>query len=245
MLAQHLATAISGAPLRTLNDLSRDLWRAHSVSMLTDEEAQSLAEMIHTRRSQVRITGTPTGTAKGTPRQWSYFPPKRPQRSPERQRSLERRRTLAASSPLPPALAARFTTGELAVLRIVADAVRDRSSCRLTVPEIAARSGTSETTVRRALKVAAGLGLITIQERRVPHRPNLSNVIRIISREWLMWTKRGGGFQTWKATDNQTYPSKKRTGWGNLNRSKATSNDTGYSGIATWNDASPELDRDR
>ena len=46
------------------------------------------------------------------------------QRSPDRQRSIERRRRLAASEPLLPQLASRFTTGELAVLRIVGDEVK-------------------------------------------------------------------------------------------------------------------------
>lgn len=191
--------------------------------MLSDDEAQALAEAIHARRNQVRSRDTGTGTraTTGNTHTRSYFPPKRHQRSPDRQRSLERRRQLAASGPLPPQLAARFTTGELAVLRIVGDEVRDHGDCRLTVPEIAARSGTSQTTVRRALKVASSLGLITIEERRVPYRPNLSNVVRIVSREWLAWTTKakqrgrivnlpathrplgGRGFQRWKATDNQ------------------------------------------
>jgi DNA-binding GntR family transcriptional regulator len=51
--------------------------------------------------------------------------------------------------------------------------MKDNRDCRLTVPELAARSGTSETTVRRALKEASRLGLITIEERRVPYRPKL------------------------------------------------------------------------
>jgi hypothetical protein len=77
------------------------------------------------------------------------------------------------------------------------------------VPEIAARSGTSQTTVRRALKEASSLGLITIEERRVPYRPNLANVVRIISREWLSWIRKGGGFQKRKATENQGFQKSK------------------------------------
>jgi len=42
---------------------------------------------------------------------------------------------------MPPALAAKFTQGELAVLRIVADEVRRTGSCVRTVAEIAARAG--------------------------------------------------------------------------------------------------------
>ena len=42
--------------------------------------------------------------------------------------------------------------GELAALRIVADAVRDRGACMLTLGEIAARAGVCVTTARNALR---------------------------------------------------------------------------------------------
>jgi hypothetical protein len=93
---------------------------------------------------------------------------------------------------MPPALACRFTVGEQAVLKIVADEARSRSLCDLSIPEIAARAGVGQTKVRMALKEAARLGLVTIEERRVPYRPNLPNVVRIISREWLAWIARAG-----------------------------------------------------
>jgi hypothetical protein len=32
---------------------------------------------------------------------------------------------------------------------------------------------------------------MTVEERRVPFRPNLTNVVRIVSREWLAWIKKG------------------------------------------------------
>jgi hypothetical protein len=53
----------------------------------------------------------------------------------------ERRRRLAASGPLPPSLACRFTTGELAVLKVIADHVRHAGRCALCVDDIAARAG--------------------------------------------------------------------------------------------------------
>jgi hypothetical protein len=93
---------------------------------------------------------------------------------------------------MPPQLAAQFTTGELAALRIVADAVRDRGACLLTLGEIAARAGVCVTTARGALRQAAREGLLTIEERRRDKRPNLPNVVRLISREWTSWIARGG-----------------------------------------------------
>lgn len=213
MLADQIATVIDAALLPMLDDLSRDIWKAVQAGMLSDDDAQRLAEMIHAKRARVRAGNTlPTSGAAATPRPWSYFPPKRrPQRSPDRQRSLHRRRLLAASGPLPAALAPHFTTGELAALRIVADEVRERGECRLTIPEIASRSGTSESTVRRAIKEASGLGLITVEERRVYCRPNLSNVVRIVSREWLTWVKRGGRVSALKGHGYQGFKKEKKT----------------------------------
>jgi DNA-directed RNA polymerase specialized sigma24 family protein len=36
------------------------------------------------------------------------------------------------------------------------------------------------------------MGLLTAQERRRQGQKNLPNVVRIVSREWLQWIKRGG-----------------------------------------------------
>src|SRR4051794_22076116 len=46
--------------------------------------------------------------------------------------------------------------------------------------------------VQNALKEAARLGLLTIEERRREGRRNLPNVVRIISKEWTIWLARGG-----------------------------------------------------
>jgi hypothetical protein len=115
---------------------------------------------------------------------------------------------------MPPALACLFTTGELAALRIVADEARDRKQCRLTLGEIAARAGVGISTARNALRFAAREGLVTIEERRRDKKPNLSNVVRIVSREWTAWIERGwkmktrafasegGGCKKMESTDN-------------------------------------------
>jgi hypothetical protein len=42
---------------------------------------------------------------------------------------------------VPSTLTCRFTTGELAVLRIIADAVRDNGQCVLPADAVAARAG--------------------------------------------------------------------------------------------------------
>jgi hypothetical protein len=138
----------------------------------------------------------------------SRFRTIRTQRSPDRQRSIERRRHLAASGVMPPALASRFTTSELAVLRIVGDQVKARGSCDLTLGEIAARAGVCRTTVQNALRQAAVGALITVRERRRRGANSLPNVVRIISREWLAWLTRGPrrappGFKMLNTTDRE------------------------------------------
>ena len=92
---------------------------------------------------------------------------------------------------MPPALAARFTTGELAVLRIVGDEVRAGGLCGLCLDAIAARAGVCRRLARNAIRLAARLGLLTIQERRREGQKNLPNIVRVISREWLAWLRLG------------------------------------------------------
>ena len=195
----EILTAIGGTKsLATLDGFSRSVWTDHAAGKIDDAGAQALAEAIHARRREVRgidmvAQRAPhvAALAKGQGR-LSHFPPKRkPQRSPDRRASIERRRTLAASGPMPPRLASQFTTGELAVLRLVADEVRTKRHCTLTLGELAARAGVGITTARNALHEAAGHGYLTIEERRRDKRPNLSNVVRVVSREWLTWIARG------------------------------------------------------
>ena len=200
MFADQLTTAIATASLNTLDQLSRTIWQGHATGALADDQAQQLAELIQTRRHPARAERKPVGLPFGRN---SIFPPRRPQRSPDRSASIQRRRTLAASGPMPPSLASCFTTSELAVLRIVADAVRDNGQCLKTIPEIAARAGVCRTTVQNAIRLAARQGLLVVQERRRPGRKNASNIVRIVSTEWLTWIKRGSGFKKTAPTDTR------------------------------------------
>ena len=122
----------------------------------------------------------------------TLFPAKRLQRAPERSVAIERRRRLACSGPMPPALASRFTAGQLAVLRIVGDEMARNGACGLCIDAIAARAGVCRLLAQAAIRLAEGDGLLTIQERRHQGRKSDPNVVRIISREWLQWLRRGG-----------------------------------------------------
>jgi hypothetical protein len=93
---------------------------------------------------------------------------------------------------MPPALACKFTVSELAVLRIIGDEVRQHGCCDRCVDELAARAGVCRSMVKNAIREAARLGLLTVQERRREGRRNLPNVVRIVSKEWTSWLARGG-----------------------------------------------------
>ncbi|WP_342112179.1 hypothetical protein [Methylobacterium sp. SI9] len=190
MFHTTMSAAIGGATtLAQFDHLSRQIWQAHAAATVTDAEAQRLAELLHDRRSAIREAVVPVGIPIG---RVTLFPPKRLQRAPERSVAIERRRRLACSGPMPPALASRFTTGQLAVLRIVGDEMARNGACGLCIDAIAARAGVCRRWAQAAIRLAEGDGLLTIQERRYQGRKSDPNVLRIISREWLQWLRRGG-----------------------------------------------------
>ena len=190
MFHAAMQAAIEGArTLAQMDELSRQLWQGHGSGVLGDHEAQILAERLHGRRSAIREGIRPVGIPAGRA---SLFPPRRSLRSPDRVASLERRRLLACSGPLPPQIAARFTEGQRAVLRIVGDEVAAKGVCGLCIDAIAARAGVCRRLAQGALRLAAGDGLLTIEERRHQGRKNSPNLVRIIGREWQAWMRRGG-----------------------------------------------------
>jgi hypothetical protein len=186
----QMTAAIDGArTLTRLDHLSRSIWQGVAAGAVADDDAQALAERLHARRAVLRGEIKPVGIPVGRP---SIFPPRRLQRAPQRPVAIARRRHLAASGPMPPALACKFTVSELAVLRIVGDEVRQHGHCDRCVDEIAARAGVCRSMVKNAIRTAARLGLLTVQERRREGRRNLPNVIRIVSKEWTSWLARAG-----------------------------------------------------
>src|SRR4051812_5531770 len=186
MFANAMVAAIDAArTLTNLDHLSRDIWAAWGAGQIGDE-AQLLAMQLEARRKALRGEIKPVGIPPGRP---SIFPPRRPQRAPMRAVAIARRRYLAASGPMPPALASRFTTGELAVLRIVSDEFRAGGQCAQCIDAIAARAGVCRRLAQNAIRQAARLGLLTIQERRREGQKNLPNIVRVISREWIAWMR--------------------------------------------------------
>src|SRR4051794_22206540 len=106
---QELAVAIDGARGgAALDTLSRSLWQGLSAGAPGGGDAPRFAEVIHAKRTAGRAAAEAQG---GQLRQAGLYLPRRPQRPPVRAVAIGRRRRLAASGPLPPALAARFTVG--------------------------------------------------------------------------------------------------------------------------------------
>ncbi|MGU3541018.1 hypothetical protein [Methylobacterium sp. A54F] len=189
MFHATMRAAIDGArTLAQMDELSRQVWQAHAAEAVTDQEAQGLAEALHGRRSAIREGIVPVGIPAGRA---SLFPPRRRPVSPNKAASRDRRRLLACSGPMPPQLAARFTVGQLAVLRIIGDEVAAKGVCGLCVDAIAARAGVCRRLAQGAVRLAEGDGLLTIEERRHQGRRSDPNLIRVLSREWQAWLKRG------------------------------------------------------
>lgn len=185
MFHAAMQTAIEGTrTLAQMDEVSRQIWQGHGSGALGDQEAQILAERLHERRIAIREGVRPVGLPAGRA---SLFPPRRSVRSPDKTASRDRRRLLACSGPLPPQLAARFTEGQRAVLRIVGDEVASKGVCGLCIDAIAARAGVCRRLAQAALRLAEGDGLLTIEERRHEGRKNSPNLVRIISREWQAW----------------------------------------------------------
>jgi hypothetical protein len=172
-----------------LDNLGRNLWHLYGKGELNDEEAQFLSGAIEKRRPHRRpMTMKPVSALNS---RISRFMPRQHPRSPDRKASRDRRRTLGSSSSMPPTLRALFPEGQRSVLAIVAGEVKHHGTCDLPYDKIAALAGVCRTTVQTTMHEARRLGLINVFERPRPGRKNLTNVIRIVSREWLTWLTRG------------------------------------------------------
>ncbi|NEU14877.1 hypothetical protein G3T14_22735 [Methylobacterium sp. BTF04] len=203
MHVEDMAAAIGRAHGAALDEVTRALWAGVAAGEIGDEDAGRLAEAIQARRAMGRSFAAcpqnlPVGQVMVLPRpgenptiRVTRTVARKPQRPPVRSEAIERRRRLAASGPMPPALAARFTTGELAVLRIVVDEAQSRGACVLCLDAIAARAGVSRTLAKNAIKQARRLGMVEVRERRRTGAKSLPNVVTVIDQEWLAWMKRG------------------------------------------------------
>ena len=194
-----------------LADRRQAVYRALNAGQITGTEAETLETAIEARREAFHNrTAFPTpqpskashgrSVAKRNPFSTGRSRP----RSPDRRKSLNRRRWIAGEHPLPEAIAPDFGDASIAALGVVARQVSTKGYCDLTKGEIAARAGVSVETVLRAIRKAERMGLMTVDVRPVPGRPNLPNVVRIICQEWLTWI--GKRFRAWKRWFDRVSP---------------------------------------
>ncbi len=102
-----------------------------------------------------------------------------------------RRKRLAKDCPIPSHLARHFTTARLAVLHVLGLTCAAKKQSNMSLPEIAGRAGVGCTIARYAIRQAAEMGLISVQENGVRGKRNLPNTIRIVALSWKRWIKNG------------------------------------------------------
>jgi hypothetical protein len=91
------------------------MYKAFTAGQITEAEAEELDSLINAKAA-IPATEAPARRRVGS--------------RPRSSASMERRRSWAAAGRLPPALAARFTLGETAVLAVIASEMMKRGACR-------------------------------------------------------------------------------------------------------------------
>jgi hypothetical protein len=184
---QLIVSVRSASSAHALDDYARGTYQALEKGHLREIEAVAILEAVEERRAAIR----------GQPRQASACSRPRMrcvrarQVSPDLVESLKRRRRMAHATRLPKALCEPFTQGEIAVLHVIGYEVQKRGRCTASVIELAARAGVGRTTAQKAVRTAATHGLLWKQERRRNAYRNDTNVLTILSPEWLSCLRLG------------------------------------------------------
>jgi hypothetical protein len=103
---------------------------------------------------------------------------------------------------MPPSHRDVYPESERAVMSVVCDQVKHDGYCDLSIDEIAAKAGVSRTTVQNAFRRARqdDTKHVEVEFRPRPGRKNMTNIIRIVSSEWVDWIKRSIGFKRLRPT---------------------------------------------
>lgn len=209
MLADQFAAAVAAARSpKALDEIARLIWRALAEGQIPETEAEAISEAVEARRAVWR---SKAGATRTRPASAAIRPPA--PRSPDRARSIERRRRWAASGAMPPQIAARFTLGEAAALAVVARQVQQHGQCRLPLDAVAALAGVCRSTVKNAIRAAAAAGLVDVEERRRPGGRNLPNIISVIAPAWRSWLKlarQWGGVKSLTSTNTKDFTHSKK-----------------------------------
>jgi hypothetical protein len=205
-----------------VDEAIKALYRAHGDGLIGDEEAAAIDAALRAQQTslvqrpvglaRVRLAGKKSTLTLGWPR-------RRPRRMPDRERSRERARVLGGSSSMPPQVRSRYTECERAALTIVAREVKRQGVCDLSIGQIAAEAGVCVRTAQNAIAEAVRNGHLKRTERPQQGRKNLTNVLQIVSLEWLTWIKRGPiGCKDYTATKISDSRRKEKSPTRNIHR---------------------------
>lgn len=204
MLAEQFIVAVAAAKSgKALDEIARLSWRALAEAQIDEIAAEAISAAVEARRAVWRSTTVATYTKPASAARRPPTP-----RSPDKAKSIERRRRWCASGAMPPQIAAMFTLGEAAALAVVARQVQQHGQCRLPIDAVAALAGVCRSTVKNAVRAALAAGLVEVEERRRPGGRNLPNIISIIAPAWRMWLKlarRWHGVKTMTATNTKDF----------------------------------------
>ena len=206
VIFEEMRQAVEAAATDRLGEVATAIWKAFGAGGLTEAQAETLDGLLNARRGAARAAPVRAvtlaeasaqlatacapasegqGAAAPAPGRAHHRTGSRP-RTPD---SLARRRRMAAAGYLPPALAAAFTSGEQAVLAVIALEVGKRGKCTLALGHMAALAGVCLTIAKRALRQARTLGLVEVEERKVSRSRNDTNMVKVVSREWAAWLR--------------------------------------------------------
>jgi hypothetical protein len=178
--------------------------QAWAAGLISESEYEEIDTTLRSHKARVaRKPAVPKLIGGAKSRLALGWPRRRPRASPDREASRGRARMLGGASGMPPALRAAYSECMRAVLYIIAAEIKRHGTCDLSVGEIAARAGVCVRTVQNAVAEAVRQGHLAREEREQRGRRNLTNVLRIVSQEWLTWIKLGAiGCKQFGATEN-------------------------------------------
>ena len=104
MFSQDIKRAVMAAPRERLAEISAVVWKGFAAGAIPEDKAQRLAELIEARKVVPAASAASRKPVGSRPRSSA---------------SLERRRSWAAGSWMPPAMAAGFTQAENAALAVI------------------------------------------------------------------------------------------------------------------------------
>jgi hypothetical protein len=185
-----------------LDNLFRQVSEFYAAGRIDEDTAGQWYEAIELARRAAK---------EKTWRRRDFFRRRKSIKSRDRAASIERRRRRAAYAPVSPSVASSFTTGELAVLSVIADEVRKKGRMMLPIDMIASIAGVCRSLVQKTQKKAEDLGLIDVKRERESYDRSKLNVVRITCRNWLAWIWNRGGSKNVTTTNKQDISTKSAT----------------------------------